>query len=279
LAVWLWTKRQTWGRHVLLGLGWFSINLIPVLGFVRMSYHRVSWVADHLVYLPLVGLVGLAVAAAGAVIDRLSPATRPFALGACLVVCACLTVVSHRYAANFQDQETLWTYTLSQNPAAWLAENDLGYALEQKGRFKEALLHYQNALRLKPGSALVNFSFGNLLARSNRLAEAIDHYEQAVRLRPDYAEAHDNLGNALCQAGNAREAIGHFEAAIRLKRDYWAAYNNLGTALARTGRIPEAIEKFREALRLNPDSADIRANLDRALFISAQRVQAAPPAQ
>ena len=33
----LWTKRATWGRHALLGVGFFLINLLPVIGLCRMT--------------------------------------------------------------------------------------------------------------------------------------------------------------------------------------------------------------------------------------------------
>ena len=58
--VWLWTKRNTsWGKSCLFGLGFFVITLFPVLGFLTMSYMRITWVSDHLTYLPMIGLVGL----------------------------------------------------------------------------------------------------------------------------------------------------------------------------------------------------------------------------
>ena len=32
-----WVKRATWGRHALLGSGWFLVNLLPVLGIIPMA--------------------------------------------------------------------------------------------------------------------------------------------------------------------------------------------------------------------------------------------------
>ena len=62
ILFYLWTKRLAWGRHALLGFGFFLLNLLPVLGVLKMTYMLISPVADHLVYLPMVGLVGLVVA-------------------------------------------------------------------------------------------------------------------------------------------------------------------------------------------------------------------------
>jgi len=32
----LWTQRENWGRHVLLGFGFFLINLAPFIGFISV---------------------------------------------------------------------------------------------------------------------------------------------------------------------------------------------------------------------------------------------------
>jgi hypothetical protein len=39
----------------------FLVNLLPVLGLVKMRYLYISWVADHFAYLPMIGLIGLIV--------------------------------------------------------------------------------------------------------------------------------------------------------------------------------------------------------------------------
>jgi hypothetical protein len=69
----LWSRRDAWGRHAIFGLGFFAVNLLPVTGLVAMSYLRISRVADHFAYVPLLGILGLAVAGA----DRLTSADRP----------------------------------------------------------------------------------------------------------------------------------------------------------------------------------------------------------
>ncbi len=60
-----WRKRTSWGRHALLGLGFFLLNLAPFAGFISISYMKYTWVMDHLLYLPMLGLLGLTVAGLG----------------------------------------------------------------------------------------------------------------------------------------------------------------------------------------------------------------------
>ena len=57
--------------------------------------------------------------------------------------------------------------------------------------------------------------------------QAIAHYEQALRIKPGFAEAHCNLGNALEQAGRVPEAILHYKQALKLWPDLTAARNAL----------------------------------------------------
>src|SRR5439155_16692755 len=54
-----WWFRRAWGRVALFGLGYFIIALFPALGLFDMYYLALSRVADHFVYLPLIGIVAL----------------------------------------------------------------------------------------------------------------------------------------------------------------------------------------------------------------------------
>jgi len=66
---------------------------------------------------------------------------------------------------------------------------------------------------------------GLALQKRGRFPEAIDHYEQALRIQPDDAEAHCNLGLALEKLGRTQEAISHYEQALRIKPDFTQAQN------------------------------------------------------
>jgi hypothetical protein len=67
-----WQLRRTWGRHMLFGLGCFSVMLFPVLGFFDMYFLMLSRVSDHFVYLPLTALVALVAGGLGALARSLS---------------------------------------------------------------------------------------------------------------------------------------------------------------------------------------------------------------
>jgi tetratricopeptide (TPR) repeat protein len=261
----LWRQRATWGRHALLGLGFFLINLLPVLGFIKMAYMYFSWVADHFAYVSLIGIIGLALGAAEWAAARLPHLARKGAAAAAFVAIALLAFASFRYAGNFQSQEALCRYTLQHNPAAWAAHLNLGTLLVKTGRDAEGLVHLNQALALNPTHAETLNNLGYALARRGQVAEAIASYEEALRLRPEYALAEANLGNALVQQGRAAEALAHHEAALRLRPGFADAHWGMGNALLRLGRPAEARQHFEAALQADPKFAEAHAGLADAL--------------
>jgi tetratricopeptide (TPR) repeat protein len=197
-AVVCWINRAGWGRHALLGGGFFVLFLAPFIGFVGASYMNFSWIMDHFLYVPILGLIALFVAALQMVEDLIPMAARPAITGFVTVVAALLAIESHAYAQVFTDEASLWSYTLKRYPDSWLA-------------------HY---------------NLGNTFFLDRQFPEAIAHYEQALKIRPDYVMAHNNLGLAYAQTGRLPEAKAQFEAAVQLMPNFAGARRNLDRANA-----------------------------------------------
>jgi tetratricopeptide (TPR) repeat protein len=267
---WLWTKRGSWGRHALLGIGFFLINLAPFVGFNTASYMAFTWVMDHILYIPIIGLIALVVAALGQMEIQLPSSFRFYGIGLLAGIVVLLVLASRGYAALYLNSETLWSYELRHNPEAYPAHNNLGDVQLEQGRLPEAMEQFEEALRIKPDYAEACYNLGTALLRAGQLTKAIEQFELALRINPDYAKAHGNLGDALQQAGRLPEAIEQFKQALRIKPYYADAHYNLGNALQQTGRVPEAIEQFELALQINPDDAEVRNNLGFALFQTGQ---------
>jgi tetratricopeptide (TPR) repeat protein len=239
-AAWLWTKRgAAWGRAALFGLGFFLLNLLPVLGFLPMAYMHIGWVADHFAYLSLLGIVGLAAAALGRILprnasERKASSPRMIGLFCFLVVLLALLQTTRADAARFGDEEGLWAAVLRENPRAWMADVDLGRRRAQAG---------DNA-------------------------GAVELYGRALAIRSDLPEAFYNRGLALMNLGRLPEAEADFNQALKLEPESPDALTERGNVQARTGRLAEAIGSYRAAQRLDPAAADIRSNLVRALLYS-----------
>jgi tetratricopeptide (TPR) repeat protein len=271
---WLWTKRESWGRYALLGLGFFLINLAPFLGFNAASYMAFTWVMDHLLYIPIIGLIGLVVAALGRMEIQLPASFRFYGIGLVIVVLALLAFQSRGDAKMYLNSETLWTRELKYNPEAYLGHNNLGKTLLEQGRLAEAMEQFEEVLRINPDYAVAHNNLGNVLRQTGRLPEAIEQYRQALRTSPDNTAMHFNLGSVLLQTGRVPEAIEQYRQALRISPDYAPIRYNLGNVLLQSGQLPEAIEQYRQALRINPDYAEAHKNLGLALFQTGQASEA-----
>ncbi len=281
---WFWTRRATWGRPVLFGVGFFVLNLLPVLGFVSMAYMHIAWVADHFAYLPLLGLIGLGVAGLEAGANRLA-AARPGLLhpaaGIVLFFFIALACASRSQAALYGDEEALWSYTLRNNPSAWMAHINLGQFLAQAGRSESAMQNYTEALRIRPDLPEAYYNRGSTLLHLGRLPDAIADFEQALRLQPRSPDVLTNLGNALARSDRLSEAISRYEQALQIEPGAVDTRANLLKALlllvpemARVHRLPDAMAACEEVLRLDPDNPEAHANLGNLYFMQGQLPEA-----
>jgi tetratricopeptide (TPR) repeat protein len=297
----LWCVRARLGRGPAVAAACFAVLLGPLVGIFNVSYHLNSYVADHFQHHGAPALIALFAAGAAALCRRL-PRPGFVAPLAGFLLLALLTLLSARYTRVFQNEEARCRDTLVKNPAAWVAMNNLGVALNARGEPREAiewyerairarspypeahnnlgvalvalgdlsesLAHYEQALRDWPGYPKAHNNLGTALARLGRIEEAVKQYEEALRLEPDYAEARENLVKLLVAGaarGDASQAALGYANAIRLKPDSAEAHNGLGMALARVGKFNEAIREFEVSVRLRPDYAEARNNLGTAL--------------
>lgn len=278
---WAWRRRRGWGKHVLFGLGSFVLDLAPVLGLVPMAFQRLSWVSDHFAYLSLASAAGLVAAAAGPLWESRPRAAKAALASAGAAIALLLVAESRGYAGVFRSEEALWTYTVSRNPAAWLAYNNLGILDAKAGRLGRAIAEGETAVRLDPGRAESRNNLGLSLEKAGRLPAAIAQLREALRLDPSLPGAYVNLGRALFDQGRYEEAIAQFGEALRLdpgaaeaRGDLRAAHNNLGNALARAGRLEEAVAQFRLAVAADPSNPGVRLNLARALHALGRDAEA-----
>lgn len=110
-----WSHRKTWGRHGLLAFGFFLINLLPVIGLTHMTWMNISWVADHLVYLPMIGLIGGTVAALELLSRHLRAAPRAILLSLVTALILLMMAESRGYAAMFINIQTLATLKITRS--------------------------------------------------------------------------------------------------------------------------------------------------------------------
>jgi protein O-mannosyl-transferase len=269
-AAWLWANRGTadrpgWGRHALFGLGFFLLMVLPVLGFVTISYMRITWVADHFIYLPMIGVIALIGAAATRWYDRSTASAQPLILAGGAILLATCGLLAFRYANAWASEDALWTHTLKTNHNAWQAHNRLGAKKFSRGDIEGGFYHFTQSTRLRPDLGETHNNLGSALSAKGRLDEAIKEFAVACQLTPHVPAMRVNLANALFQAGRFVEASDAFLFLLEKEPNNAALLNNYAVTLYRQGNKDEAIRQFRKALEINPTLKDAREGLAVAL--------------
>jgi len=252
--------RRFFGRSVEVAGLFFVATLSPLLGFIMLYTFRYTFVADHYQYLASIGPIALVSAG----IVRLEGWTKYgrqmlWTLGIALVVA--LSLLTYRQSATYRDIETLWRTTIARNPGCWMAYNNLGIALVERGEVDEAISQYDKSLQLHSDYAQAHYNLGNALLQKGKVAEAIAQCEEALRLQPNDADAHVALGNALLTGQNVDEAIAHYSKALEFRPDDSTAYYNLGNAMLVKGEAAKAVMHYQKALELQPNLAEAHVQL------------------
>lgn len=202
-------------------------------------------------------------------------------------------------------EEALMRRRLEKYPADFVANFNLGALLQMSGRDSDALLYFENALRVRPASAAARNNLATSMMIEGRLDEAIVQLREVLTREPEYSKARYNLARALEARGDVDSAIAAFlecvktdpadaEARVHLSELYIAEKryddalpqlreaarlkprdadiaNNLGTLLALRGDLAGAIASYERAVEVNPNLKTARENLERARAQSRQQ--------
>jgi cytochrome c-type biogenesis protein CcmH/NrfG len=211
------SRNRRWvGASVLV----FAIAIVPVSGVATFQYQFTSTVADHYLY---VAMLGPAMALA-----YLLTSERKFAMAMSAIVLLLLAARSFVQAQTWHDDFTVFSNALEVNPNSFVAYNNLGNEYKRRGDSDKAMECFQHAMRLAPDypNAFNNAAF--IYAERGDWQAAVEVWERSVEIRsrlprtlfPDYMEDHNRIGQILLAHGQYDRAIAHFEALLKLKPEH-----------------------------------------------------------
>lgn len=243
--------------YLSVGWFWFIGTLVPVIGIIQVGFQAMS---ERYTYVPLIGIF----IAMSWGLKHLSGTIR---YGNLLIAFSAFFFISisafatYHQVAVWKNNFTLFGHVLKFNPEHYMAHQIMGFAMESRGDYLQALHYYYMALKLNPVYDPAYNNAGNVLQKLGRMDEAMYCYNKALQINHKSAESEYNLGIILLLKNNPEEAIGHFNSALAMKPDDADAHNNLGVALMKSGNIKKAFAHFQEAQRLNPQSPEVKNNI------------------
>ena len=254
VALWFSKKREPW----LVSLGIFVILLFPILGFVPFIFQFFSTVADHYLYMPM---LGVALAVSWFVYSHPTKTVGTI----CAAVIILFGIRSSYHLTTWENDIALYANALKVNPVSFVSHNNMGLLLVKSKKFSDATAHFKKALKIWPGYPDANTNLGIILTGRGKLKEAIYHYNIAIQNRPGHPNANRNLGVALAKQGKLDEAIERYKESLKFEPDNEVTHSNLGVAYARKGNFDEAIVHFSEALKIKPNFDAVKKYLEMAI--------------
>ncbi|MFN2512386.1 MAG: FG-GAP-like repeat-containing protein [Pyrinomonadaceae bacterium] len=151
--------------------------------------------------------------------------------------------------------------------------NNIGVALLEQFKHKEAADAFKRALQLEPKLATARINLGIALFNVPDLPGAQRELQSAIVLLPAVPQPYYVLGLAAKTQNRPEDAIASFQKVLRIDPNDVGSNVNLGQLYAQQRRYPEAIAVLRTALAAEPYNATALYNLGTALLRSGQRVE------
>ena len=244
-AGWLWRRRGAGAPAAALGV--MIAVLLPVLGFAPFDFQTYSTVADHYMYL---AMLGPALALAWVLARR-----RSVAIG---VVTSCILLVlgvrTFAQARHWRDSSALFAHALDVNPRSFAAHSSLAVLAMENGEAARALALAKQAVDLRADPARLT-TYAEALRHIGRHDDAIAALRRSIEIEPDHPPALANLSALLAEQGRLEEAIPLARRAVEADPASVQARFNLALMYLNTGQPAAARAELEAARRLDPSHA------------------------
>jgi tetratricopeptide (TPR) repeat protein len=159
-------------------------------------------------------------------------------------------------AIEFYDQ------AIQANPGLALAWNNKGYALNQLGKFEEAIPVLVQSIQLDRTLVIALNNLGDSLRGLGKNEEAIAAYKESVKLEPENYAAWSGIAECLYNLQEFEKVIEIAGKLIDLDSGNFLGWYVKASCQSRLGYIQPALENLKEAVRLNPEASQELAKTD-----------------
>jgi tetratricopeptide (TPR) repeat protein/tRNA A-37 threonylcarbamoyl transferase component Bud32 len=117
---------------------------------------------------------------------------------------------------RWADAEKTLRTVIKEHPNYWMAYNELGFGLEEQGRYQEAIAAFRAASLAAPKNSWALSNLGAEYIQVGEFAEAIEILKRSAALDPDLAQTAAYTALALRYQGKYEEALRFARKAVQL---------------------------------------------------------------
>ena len=213
-AIWKGVKRAP---VLAFGLVWFLIYFLPISNLKELNQPM----AEHWLYLPMIGLSLAFGAALNTLWIRLSDAHlfRACITAGVTVLLIVGALVVREKTKIYQDDETFLLAAIRANPRIAKLHSMVGSIYLAKQDITKAKEFYAKALALDPNDFLANYRTGFLLQQGSQHEEARIYLERVVRSNPSRLSEILTVAHAWEMLGDKQKALLYYRKALDLNSE------------------------------------------------------------
>ena len=161
-----------------------------------------------------------------------------------------------------QEAEEHYRQVAQENPYV-IAENrfNLGWTLAAQNELEEAIVQYQEGLKILPRNVGAQLFLAYLYQRKGNSNDALKQYGEVLKINPESVAALIGMGTVTADLGKSDDAVYYLTEALRIDPKNVSAHHNLGVVASRQDRMEEAMSHFRMAMMADPRNAEVHYNM------------------
>lgn len=195
-----------------VGWFWYLGTLVPVIGLVQVGSQAM---ADRYTYLPSIGIAIMAVWGIPYLFTNI-PKSKKILFLAGISFLSTLAVLTWQQCGYWKNNMELFNHTLQVTKDNDVAHNGLAMALFEKGKFEEAIDHYNKAILISPLYSLAYSNRGTAYAGLGEYQQAINDFNKAISISQHDANMYSNRGFVYLRLGNKEPGCRDLQKACDL---------------------------------------------------------------
>jgi len=247
LFVGLYYKFTTIRKEIVLGFGFYFINILLVLQIVPVGHVIVAERYSYLSYL------GLSLVLGAFIVQYLkSQIVQKYLLFAMCI----LWGIGVFLRTNVWDNGmNLWTDAIEKNPNTAVPYYSRGYIKWLNKDYEGSVSDYQQAVKNKKRYAIAWYNMGISYYDWGKYTESINAYDSALVINPQYRDVYNNRGISKFKMNRFQESIDDYTKVIALDPNANETYFNRALVYQAINKNNEAINDLEKVLSLNPNSS------------------------
>jgi len=276
----LWVGRKQIGKGPLVAVLFFIVNLLPALGFINFYMMLFSFVADHLLYISILGLIVLIIP--GFIhfwTKRIGIEAKQVGIFLSMIVIVVCIMRTWNQCKIYKDEIVFYSNIIEENPDCWMAYNNRGRIYESRGEFDLAFDDYNNAINTNLTCQTKEENSSCMRAYNNRgiiykfkgkSEKALADFNKAIEINEAFHKAYLNRGAVYFAQGKLDLALEDFKKVVQIMPSFEKGYMNMGLIYHTKKDYVMAIDHYSNAIKINPDYVKAYVNRGAVFFANKE---------